>query len=249
MTPGPWAALVTPTAARVRCRNAIHTVRWVAGALQFESHDMDSELVLRALGGPSCGCVEVAEAWLQPVGPADVYALWNASSEWPTAAASDRGITASDRGITMVGLRLDERLRAERSHATWAGLPVQFRRRRALESCAILPASGDPLRQVLASVASPLLRRLVPAVACEALASGAVDIRVTLTDGPAVLRGEAASWGGWVRAELPPRWLPEVWATEPSHSEDSFPLEASGRCARFCLAAKSGRFQVVVSLS
>ena len=198
-----WAAAVEPITCTVSCNGAQHRLHWAAGELTLADHDIEAELALRALGGPGCTCLEVADLWRSAVGPAEVYALWTTSAEWPSDTTG-RPATPAGQAITT---SLAQRLGEDRRHAIIASLPLALRRRRALQALAELPAEGEPLHRIVASLATPGVLATLPPT------RGAVDVRICLRDGPAELRGEVASWGGWARLDVSPRWVPEVWAT------------------------------------
>ncbi len=95
---GDWYSSLPPAATRVPCGQEEHTVRWEAGSLRLPSHpDMESELVLAALGGDKPGCVTVAETWARhtddlavlavgPRGPADQPTV-----TWDDTSTSGKG--------------------------------------------------------------------------------------------------------------------------------------------------------------
>ena len=78
-----WYSSMPPASTQVPCGQGEHVVCWEAGSLRLPSHpDMESELVLAALGGDKPGCVNVVETWgrhaddltvlaVGPRGPAD----------------------------------------------------------------------------------------------------------------------------------------------------------------------------------
>lgn len=53
-----------PVIASVACSGQQHRIRWSAGELEALDHeDPDGERALTALGGPSCACLDVLDAW------------------------------------------------------------------------------------------------------------------------------------------------------------------------------------------
>ena len=63
--PGPpWWALLPPAEAEVSCGEQTHRLRWAEGRLTATDHpDAEGELVLAALGGDRCECVDLAGWW------------------------------------------------------------------------------------------------------------------------------------------------------------------------------------------
>ena len=193
-----WAESVEPVTCAVFCCGEVHDLCWNAGSLKLANHDLDAELALRALGGRSCTCLEVFDLWQSRIGAEEVYALWTTTAEWPS------GSTAIPSGQATLAQRLSE----DRRHSLMASLPLALRRRRALQAMAELPARGEPIRRIVASLATPAVLASLPITEC-----GSVDVRVCLAEGAAQLSGEVARWGGWVRLDVSPRWVPDVWAT------------------------------------
>jgi hypothetical protein len=95
---GPWFDCLPSCETQVPCGTGRHTVRWEAGSLVLPSHaDVESELVLAALGGEKARCVEAAQAWerhaddlsvlaIGPRGPADQIAV-----DWDDVLAAAQG--------------------------------------------------------------------------------------------------------------------------------------------------------------
>ena len=204
-----WTEAVEPLTCVVSCNGASHRLLWARGQLTLADHDVEAELALRALGGPNCTCLEVADLFSSPVGPAEVYALWTTSAEWPSTATA--GSTTG--GGPATPSTLGQRVADDRRHALIASLPLALRRRRALQALAVLPAVGEPLHRIVGSLATPAVRATLPA------STGPVDVRVSLREGPAQLQGEVAAWGGWARLHVSPRWVPDTWAcSRTSHA-------------------------------
>jgi hypothetical protein len=102
---GPWFDCLPSCETQVPCGTGRHTVRWEAGSLVLPSHaDVESELVLAALGGEKARCVEAAQAWerhaddlsvlaIGPRGPADQIAV-----DWDDVLAAAQGGSAVYRG-------------------------------------------------------------------------------------------------------------------------------------------------------
>jgi hypothetical protein len=63
--PGPpWWALLPPAQAEVSCGEQTHRLRWAEGRLTAADHpDAEGELVLAALGGDRCECVDLVGWW------------------------------------------------------------------------------------------------------------------------------------------------------------------------------------------
>jgi hypothetical protein len=82
-----WWRGLAPAQATVDCGGARHQLRWENGALHAVDHgDAESERTLAALGGQSCTCLDLIEAWerhhedvrvfvLGSRGPMDVLAV------------------------------------------------------------------------------------------------------------------------------------------------------------------------------
>jgi hypothetical protein len=98
MQNGAWYSSMPPASTQVPCGGGEHAVWWEAGSLRLPSHpDMESELVLAALGGDKPGCVNVAEIWgrhtedltvlaVGPRGPAD-----QPTATWDDTSTSGKG--------------------------------------------------------------------------------------------------------------------------------------------------------------
>jgi hypothetical protein len=82
-----WWTSLAPAQASVECGGKRHRLRWEHGTLQALDHgDAESERTLAALGGQSCTCLDLIEAWdhhrddlrvlvLGSRGPSDILAV------------------------------------------------------------------------------------------------------------------------------------------------------------------------------
>lgn len=79
--PEPWWVAHPPTQVSVECSGARHRVRWHAGRLDALDHeDPDGERTLAALGGHSCACIDLVDAWSRH---ADDLRVLTLASRWP----------------------------------------------------------------------------------------------------------------------------------------------------------------------
>lgn len=77
----PWWVALPPAQVVVECSGERHRVRWCAGRLDTLDHeDPDGERTLAALGGRSCACIDLLDAWSRHAVDLRVLTL---ASRWP----------------------------------------------------------------------------------------------------------------------------------------------------------------------
>ncbi len=88
MTREPLSGL-QPAAARVSCSGETHTIRWEAGDLVALNHaDPEGERTLAALGGQSCACLDVLDAWARQREEASLLSALSRGSSDPLRTES-----------------------------------------------------------------------------------------------------------------------------------------------------------------
>jgi len=173
----PWWALLPPVTVQVPCGPDCHQLRWEQGGLIAADHaDVESELVLAALGGDRAECVELAEAWGARSDDLEVLAAG------PRSAADKLTITADEIGEfrELAGSTGFLRARAaaflsSRYHARRSGQPRRhwpwhrLARRRATyggflsPGQALIAASSRPASHLIAAPAGRASASLFPA--------------------------------------------------------------------------------------
>jgi hypothetical protein len=89
----PWWDGFSPAEVTVTCGGEQHRLRWDAGRLKTLDHDdPDGERTLAALGGESCTCVDVLDAWERHQDDLRVLVLARRGPGDELAASADQGI-------------------------------------------------------------------------------------------------------------------------------------------------------------
>ena len=218
-----WWQGLEPVEAALRCGGATHHVRWSRGELSAPDHsDLEGERALSALGGEPCACVEVLDAWAR-------------------YAADERVLVAASRGPWD---RIPAREWSERdeepaqtgwfSYGPVTSFPMPFDTHQPdgeLLSLLALPGRlGDRLVATVAAgciTVSPRLHAALHGRVAGALGvwlgRSGVELSLTLGDVPALTRDDA----GGVHAQLPFRWLSDVWARDLTSVLGRFVMSAS----------------------
>jgi hypothetical protein len=173
----PWWALLPPVTIQVPCGPDRHQLRWEQGRLIAADHaDVESELVLAALGGDRAECVELAKAWGARSDDLEVLAAGSRSAaDKPTITADEIDAfreLAGPTGYFYAGATafLSSSHRAHRfvrsgRHWPWHRLA----RRRATyggsvgRGQALIAASGSPASYLIAAPAGHPSANLFPA--------------------------------------------------------------------------------------
>ena len=234
-------AAPAPVEARVECGGGTHRLRWTGGHLRALDHpDTEGERLLVALGGGRPECLEILESW--DVHREDVRLLTlgpRHGGDLPVVATAD--LDAVRHGHFANNVRHGRAARAQMPAALRArGLPgdslddqeEHLHRHLALLRLFTLPAV---LQQRLgAAVAAtwwardpdtPALQAAVVGRARPALRAWAGgDVAVHFRVGPATTVARTDD-GEAVEAELPTRWLVDVWSRDLALVDGHFGLE------------------------
>jgi hypothetical protein len=243
-----WQGLASAQAA-VDCGGARHRLRWDRGAFQALDHgDVESERTLAALGGESCTCLDLLEAWdrhhedlrvlvLASRGPTDILAVHEdggaafsgtqphrlrRSSGWAAYAPPGRGPRAQPVG------RMSRQAGAEAELLALLGLGGGLPDRLVATVAAAwherLGRTGRPPARSRAQLEAALHGRVL-AVMRSWLGACGPELRVRMIGEKG--KPKLAAEDDHVQAELPFGWLVEVWA----HGLGTI-------WGRFCLAAR-----------
>jgi hypothetical protein len=251
----PWWSGLLPIDVQLQCLDGVHRVRWDAGGLHALDHDdPDGERALAALGADRSPCIELLDAWVRhtddlkvltvasrgasdPVqiepegqGPPGVGGLrfgpsggGLAGRRGPVGGSGWVGFapltsnpmimgpsgTAGDEVISLMGLggALAQRLVAT-VIATWVDR---------------LAKADDATARAHPTLTAALYGRVTASVRCW-LSNSSIDVELTMirdTDVPSISRSDDT-----VRAELPFRWLSDIWVKELSVVLSRFALSS-----------------------
>jgi len=59
-----WYDAIPEATATIDCGGEIHTVRWRAGKVKLDAHDLGAERTMLIFGGELCQCMQVLEMWV-----------------------------------------------------------------------------------------------------------------------------------------------------------------------------------------
>jgi hypothetical protein len=243
-----WWRGLAPAQATVDCGGARHQLRWENGALHAVDHgDAESERTLAALGGQSCTCLDLIEAWerhhedlrvfvLGSRGPMDILAVAGDAGAG-LGGAQPRTVTRSSGWTSYAPLgrvpqppgRMSREARAEAELLALLGLGGGLPERLLATVAAAwrqrLRQSGRPPARSRAQLEAALYGRVLSVMRSWLGASGPEPrLRMIREKGGPKLVGE----DGHVSVELPFGWLVDVWAQGLAII-----------WGRFCLAARS----------
>jgi hypothetical protein len=181
-----WWLGIAPAEVRVDCGGERHRVVWREGALSAPDHtDLEGERTLAALGGASCACVEIVDAWHRHVDDEQALVL---GSRGPADRIEPRDWGALDEEYGM--------------YAGHAPPSMALEPANELQALMRLPGGlGDRLVATVAAGADPG-PRLHAALYGRVRAALGRDVELAI--------GEPAMDGD--RVTLPYSWLTTVWA-------------------------------------
>jgi len=235
----PWWTGLAPVETVVACGDERHRVRWAEGTLSVLDHvHPEGERTLAALGGTSCACIEILDAWQRHREDLDVLLLGSRGSTDPLQPLQDQP-------------RFQPLIARPRRPAGRGGPPAGWVAYSPSQGGA---EEGDDLAQLL-RLPTPLPSRLAATVAAawsQRLADGderavaampmlraalagralaALDQWIGLGSGDDVRLAEAPTAGrdedDSVRLDLPFSWLVDVWARGFAIVADRFCLSAT----------------------
>lgn len=254
-----WWVGVAPAEGEIDCGGAPHRLRWIDGQLHALDHvDPDADRALIALGGERPACLQILDAWAEHSATPELVTLGRRPGEQGLGLAavqvrSLHSVAALPGAARVAGLaarRLEARARRLDALTRLLALPAPFIDRLVLSVMAAAAQRWDDegfradhgLRfgAALSARATPALRRFG-----DRLAAGPVDTGVSPArpgyGAPVVAARLEPGQPLVVSADLPLRWLSDVWGRGLSEPDGEFVLDVvSG-------AADGSTFEVFVA--
>lgn len=257
----PWWAGLAPATAAIACSGTTHRLEWRAGRLlALDHHDPDAELALAALGAEPPECLRLMDDWRRHEHTPELVTLGRRPGE------QQLGLADLDRSIEQAAVvRVVAGTRGVSAAATQRVNDV-FRRRDELRRLLALPGPmvdrlvltvlawaaerwpdetfradhGLRLGAALSVRATPAIRRFGERLGC-----GTPDVGVSPArpdrGGPVVAARLETGQPLVVSADLPLRWLSNVWGRGISEPGEELVLDVVG-------GTDDGReFEVVVA--
>jgi len=208
-----WCAELGTISFELDAGSTRHTVTWSRGRLSLRDHDLESEAVLRALGGEPCPCLSVLDALREaerstgrPIPPAALEQIVRGRQFASMAKGQQEQLLALLRRRTVMG-QLPQRM------ADVVGQASEVRRERRMRGQATRraePASAEErLQQAVAAACEVAIRRsrrdLRP------YASLRIECWRRRADEEPLLKGVLDATGGFLALSLPVSWLNRVW--------------------------------------
>ena len=255
-----WWAGLPAAQATISCGAQQHRLRWQAGELRALDHsDADAERTLAALGGQRCDCVDMLDAWHRHADDLRVLVL---ASRGGTDQVRPRPDPPSGGGPTPVRARRGRASRSVSAVSTarilaggWAhpapvtadpedaliellqlggGLPDRLAATVAASWSLRTGQQDEAARRALPQLHAALYGRAAAAVRGW-LGHPALAVDLHMIDGrqqPGLTRRDRA-----ILAELPLRWLVDVWAKGLAVTAGRFCLAARASGGRWTLSA------------
>ncbi len=203
---GDWFTGLADASARVECGSETHVVRWRAGRFRALAHpviDLEAERALAALGGQSCRCAELLEAWERHGADPRVLLMGPRAQDSRLALAYRQMARAWHRpSLPPVGPGAT----AEQSIAAVLDLGGELPHRFvATVAAALADQTGDPA--LAPTLQAALYGRVLASL--DRWTDRTAELELVMDGGERSLMREV---NGDFRARLPFHWITEVWA-------------------------------------
>ena len=239
--PLPWWVGVAPAEAEIECDGASHRLVWARGEVRPLDHpDPDADRALVALGGESPACLDVIRAWNEHASTPELVTLGRRPGEQglglaPSAVRAHAA--ASARTQRMLGAareRVEERLRRREALTLLLSLPAPFIDRLVLGVFASAAERWDDesfradhglrIGAALSTRATPALRRFGDRLGCGPCDVGVSPARPGHGE-PVVAARLESGQPVVISADLPVRWITNVWGRGLSEPDGELVLD------------------------
>lgn len=237
-----WWVGVAPAEGEIDCDGATHRLRWADGGLHALDHaDPEADRALVALGGERPACLQILDAWAQHSATPELVTLGRRPGEQglglaPVQVRSLYPVTVSRTGriSRLAAQRLEARARRLDALSRLLALPAPFIDRLVLSVIASAAQRWDDeefradhgLRfgAALSARATPALRRFGDRLAVGPADTGVSPARPGYGE-PVVAARLEPGQPLVVSADLPLRWLSDVWGRGLSEPDGEFVLD------------------------
>ena len=239
--PLPWWVGVAPAHAEIECEGGTHRVEWIDGAVHAIDHpDPDADRALVALGGSSPACLDVVGAWREHTTTPELVTLGRRPGEQGLGLALAAVRAHAVANVRIPGMpgaakeRLETRLRRRETLALLLSLPAPFIDRLVLGVLASAAERWDDesfradhglrIGAALSTRATPALRRFGDRLGCGPSDVGVSPARPGHGE-PVVAARLERGQPVVISADLPVRWMTNVWGRGISEPDGEFVLD------------------------